>query len=290
MIGFIGAGVLGKGLALALSIRGRRIKVVHSRSRKSAEWLANQIDGCRVCDSPQELADNADVVFITTPDAVIGDIVGGVSWRHGQAVVHCCGAATTEILVEAEEQGAVTGAFHPFQTLAGLKSPEDAIARLEGAMFAVSGEGWLRDYLKDLASDLGGHAVFVSDNDRPLYHASAVMGCGYLAALLASGARLWQSMGFSETEAMNALLPLARGTLDSLQQDGLPAAVTGPAVRGDTLTIHAHLEALFQRVPDLLPLYAELTRESLLLAAQRGVAPEQITAMHELADHYAGAE
>ena len=81
-------------------------------------------------------------------------------------------------------QGAMTGAFHPYQTFAGLEGPEDIASRLSGVAFAVAGQEWLESYLWQMATELGGHPVSISDGDRPLYHASAVLGCGHLAALL----------------------------------------------------------------------------------------------------------
>ncbi len=89
---------------------------------------------------------------------------------------------------------------------------------------------------------------------------------------------------------MEALYPITRATLDIVARNGPVASVTGPVVRGDLLTLRTHLEALFQRLPEAVPLYGSLTSASLVLAARRGVGPEQITAIQELVDHYAGAE
>lgn len=285
-IGFIGVGVLGKGLALALAASGHRVAAAHSRNPASAHWLACRVPRCQVFASAQELAGASDLVFITTPDSVIGEITGSVSWRPGQGVVHCCGAASTEILRHAASQGAITGAFHPFQTFAGIDSPEETAARLVGVTFAVAGEGWVVEFLKELADDLGGRAVFIRDADRPLYHASAVLSCGYLAALLQAAVEVWQKLGFTDQEAINTLYPLARATLENVSKRGVPASVTGPVVRGDAVTVQSHLEALAQRMPELVGLYRDLTALSLPLAAQRGVSPGQLEALRNLADSY----
>ena len=73
-IGFIGIGVLGKGLPLALAERGYRVVAAYNRSTASAQWLADRIPGCSVYTSAQESSDAADLVFITTPDSVIEDM------------------------------------------------------------------------------------------------------------------------------------------------------------------------------------------------------------------------
>ncbi|MDP7510938.1 MAG: DUF2520 domain-containing protein [Dehalococcoidia bacterium] len=289
-IGFIGVGILGKGLALALASRGYRVAAAHSRSKSSAEWLAGRLPGCRVFDTAQELSDAAGLVFITTPDSSIGQVATDVTWRPGQWVVHCSGVASTEVLGPASRQGSLTGALHPLQTFAGLNEPEEAAARLSGVTFAVSGEGSLAGFLQEMASELGGRHVSISDADRPLYHAAAVLACPLLAAVMQAAVDIWQAMGFSAEQAVESLYPLTKGTVENVARQGVAASLTGPTVRGDVSTIRGHLEALYQRLPHVVPLYGALIRASLPLVAQRGVGPGQLLAMQELIDHYSGAE
>ena len=265
------------------------MEAVHSRSLSSAEGLARLVSSCRVLSSPQDLADAVDLVFITTPDAVIGDVAREIMWRPGQGVVHCCGASSTELLQPALHYGAVTGAFHPFQTFAGVTGPEDAAARLAGVTFAVAGNGWLEDYLWGLAKNSGGTPLHIPDDQRALYHAAAVLGCGHLTALLAQVAAVWQAMGFTQQEALTAMYPLCLATLDSSYKDGPEAASTGPVVRGDVVTMRNHLEALFQTLPLAVPVYGALAAASLPIAARRGLGPGPLAALQELIDHYTGA-
>ena len=289
-IGFIGAGVLGKGLALALTAKDYRVVAAHSRTASSAQRLADQVPGCRVVDSAQELTEATDLVFITTPDWAISQVAASVTWRRGQGVVHCCGAASTELLKQVTDQGAVAGALHPFQTLGGVTDATEAASRLSGVTFAVAGQGWLAEFLWDLAKNIGGRPVSIPDADRPLYHAAAVLGCGHLTALLQAVVEVWQAMGFSSQQAMQSLYPICRATLDTMVENGAVATVTGPVIRGDIGTLRSHLEALFLRLPELVPIYGALATASLPLAASRGAGPSQITAMQELIDHYTGAE
>ena len=288
-IGFIGAGVLGKGLALALAAKDYRVVAAYSLSTSSAQRMADQVPGCRVVDTAQELADAVDLVFITTPDGAIGEVAASVTWRRHQGVVHCCGAASTEILRPASDQGAVAGALHPFQTFGGVTDSTEAASRLSGVTFAVAGQDWLADFLWDLAKKIGGRPVSIPDADRPLYHAAAVLGCGHLTALLQAVVEVWQAMGFSSQQAMQSLYPLCRATLDTVAEKGAAASATGPVIRGDAGTLRSHLEALFLRLPELVPIYSALAAASLPLAVSRGAGPGQITAMQELIDHYTSA-
>ena len=85
---------------------------------------------------------------------------------------------------------------------------------------------------------------------------------------------------------MEALYPLSRVTLDNVAKRGLVDSATGPVMRGDVITLRSHLEALFQRIPELVPLYGNLARASLPLAVRKGIGPDQLSAVEELVDHY----
>ena len=290
-IGFIGLGTLGKGLSIALAQTGHRVAGVYSRSQSSAQWAADRIEGCQVFNRAQDLCDQMDLVFVTTPDGVIEQIASENSWRTAQGVVHCCGAASEELLEPAAKQGAATGAFHPCQTFACLNDPGEAVDRLRGVTFAVAGNGWVPGYLGDLAAALGGNPITVPEGERPLYHAASVIACGHLVALVKGAVRLWAGMGFSQEEAVRALYPLCRSTLENAvgensTEHGLVAAATGPAIRGDTATIKSHLEALSDGFTDLIPAYTALAQGSLLIAKDRGLAESRIDEITHLLDGF----
>ena len=281
-VGFVGAGVLGSGLALAMHGLGYEVCAVASRSPGSALALASGIAGCRALGGAQDVADAADLVFITTPDRAIEPVANSVRWRPGQWVVHCCGAAGPGILQSAEERGALTGAFHPFQTFAGLDNPEQAVARLSGVTFALSAQGPLEEFLKGLAWSLGGRSVVIEEGLRPLYHAAAVLSCGYLATLLQSAVEVWQAAGFTEEEGLESVSALARATVDVVGKLGPRAGVTGPLVRGDVPTVQGHLDALVESAPETAWLYGALTEKSLSLALGLGLTGEGETVVKDL--------
>ena len=279
-VGFIGAGILGKGLALALSAAGYTVAAVSSRTAASARDLASRIPGCSARDS-QQVAEECGLVFVTTPDDVIGTVAGEVVWRRGQGVVHCNGTHTLRVLEPATGRGALAGSFHPFQTFGGLATPEEAAVRLQGVTFSVDASDWLRETLDEMARRLGGRAVTVKPEDRPLYHTSAALSSGYMVAVIKASADLWEMLGVSQEEALATILPLARATLTSLESAGIQGGVTGPLVRADEGTVRRHLESLRERLPHLVALYCALARESLPLAEGR-VGRERAAVMDRL--------
>ena len=270
-IGFVGAGAVGTALALALSQRGYAVRAAASRTHASALRLAARVPGVEACHDAQDVVDRCATVFLTVPDDAIADVAGALTWRHGQAAVHCSGATPLDSLRAPRSQGALVGGFHPLQT---FPSPESAARGLAGTAFGIEAAPPLRDELQRMAETLGGRPIDLRAEDRALYHASAVAVCGLVATLVGLSADLWS--GFATPgEGLRALLPLVRGTLESLERDGLPAALTGPLTRGDTTTVDSHLEALEAASPVLLPIYCRLALAALPLArAKGGLSPD----------------
>jgi predicted short-subunit dehydrogenase-like oxidoreductase (DUF2520 family) len=260
-LGFVGAGRVAAVLAPALTAAGYPVAAVASRRLASAEALALRIDDCQAVASAQEVADAADLAFLTVPDDAISGVAEGVRWRPGMAVVHCSGAGGPELLAPAAQNGAATGSFHPLQTFSGGSAP------LVGVTVGIEGSGGLLAILEEMARALGCRPLRLPANAKPLYHASAALASNYLVTLLGQAARLWEPLGCSESEALEALLPLVKTTVANVERDGFRAALTGPIARGDLGTVQGHLRALRDHAPDLVQLYEQLGSETLPLTS-----------------------
>ncbi|MFC1918031.1 Rossmann-like and DUF2520 domain-containing protein, partial [Chloroflexota bacterium] len=266
-IGFIGVGTVGTALAVLFSRNGYAVTTVSSRSKTSAEKFVQRITGCQVAANNQQAADHADIIFITTPDDVIATIASEVNWRAGQSVVHCSGAASTDILEPARKAGAQVGSMHPLQTLAGV---EQAITNIPGTTFAIEAEEPLLTTLKGIAEALGGTHIELKASDKVLYHAAAVIACNYLVTLVKLATDLWQTFSVPPEQATRALLPLIQGTLNNVANIGVPNCLTGPIARGDTGTIKKHIESLQKTAPEILPAYKELGRQTIPISLAKG--------------------
>ncbi len=271
-LGFIGAGTVGTALAVRLSNKGYPVVAVSSRSQASAENLAEAINSCRAFTNNQDVADTAELVFITTPDDAIAIVVSQLKWHAGQSVVHCSGAESTEILQLAKKSGAQVGAFHPLQTFASAKQ---AIENMPGSTFAVEADEPLLDTLKNMATALGGQCIELKASDKVIYHAAAVIACNYLVTLVKLATDLWQTFSIPPHQATQALLPLIRGTVHNIDTVGIPQCLTGPIARGDTGTIKKHLDALQKTAPSLLSTYRELGLQTIPIALAKGRINEQ---------------
>ena len=266
-VGFIGAGRAANTLALGFHDKGYRVTSVASRTMASAEALAGRMEGCIPHTTPQDVADDCDLVFITTSDDAIEAIARNVRWHSEMGVAHCSGAESASILEAAQEQGAKIGSFHPMQTFA---MTNQGAASLSGVAFAIEGPSPLIDTLREMAHALGGWPVEIGPQQRALYHLSGFLACGAVVTLMSQAAELWTAMGYTKEQGLEVLLPILRSTVDSLEAQGTPAALTGPISRGDVGTVQKHLDALESQAPSMMPLYCEIALGAVTLSRDKG--------------------
>jgi predicted short-subunit dehydrogenase-like oxidoreductase (DUF2520 family) len=279
-IGFIGAGKVGTGLAIAFSRAGHELAGVASRSPASAHALARRVPGAPIYDRLQDVVDRAELTFVTVGDDAIEHVVRSLQWRAGAACVHCSGAAELDVLSKAAADGALTGGFHPLHMFA---APGESVDSLPGAVIALAGPDALLGRLETLVHDIGARPFRLPPGSRALYHASANFVGGFVIALIQEALQLWERLGVSEDQARAALLPLLRSTVDNVEKFG-PAGGLGSAVsRGDLGTLQKHIAALERQAPDALELYRLLSLRCIPLAVQKGtLAPQAAEALEEL--------
>ena len=267
-IGFIGGGAVGRTLAVALSQKGYPVVAAASRTYASAEALAGRVQGCTAYREPQQVADQADFLLITTYDDAIGPVTSAINWRKEQGVAHCSGAASLDVLQNAEQQGAIVGTFHPLQAFISV---DEALKNLPGSTFGIQGNDEMRAYLREMALSLGGVPIFLRPEDKPLYHGSVIMLGNLLLGLAAFVADMWQKqLGIERNDALKSLLPIVQGCVDSMNANGFPDAFAGPYARGDVGTVQKHLETFQARAPEALPLYCQMALASLPMAIEKG--------------------
>jgi predicted short-subunit dehydrogenase-like oxidoreductase (DUF2520 family) len=266
-IGFIGAGRLGQALAWSLAKAGLTVAAVSSRREEQARVLATPIPDC-VCMDSQSLVEACDLVFVTTPDSAIGATCESLNWRPGQAVLHCSGVTEISVLNHALGRGAYIGGFHPMQTFG---DPHAAVRSLPGCTITVeAGQPELMSLLLVLVKRLECAANQLPAGMRGRYHAAAGYTSQFINALFSEAIQLWQSWGATEEEALRALLPLAQGTLSSIQSVGVARAMPGPVSRGDLSSIEKHLRAISPIGPEVLDFYRTLCKATVPLARQAG--------------------
>src|SRR5260221_196486 len=269
-LGFIGAGRAGTGLASSFARAGVNVVAIASRQIASAQRLAKRVRGARAC-APQEVADGADMVFLTVPDDTIEAVAASVKWRTGSACVHCSGAAELDALKKAVADGALAGGFHPLHMF-GEPGESDGLA---GCTIALAGPDALVRKLEGLARALGAKPLRLPEGGRALYHAAANFSGAFVIALIQETIALWGRLGIAEADALAALLPLLRGPADNVERMGAAGVLGSGVARGDIGTIRRHLDALAREAPESLELYRILSLRTLPLALAKGTLEPQ---------------
>lgn len=260
-ISIIGSGRLGTTLGVALLHRGYSIHSLVARRVQSARKAARLLD-----DEVQVLAATelqslkpADVFLITVPDDQIANVAEEMSHLEFTATaLHTSGALSSEVLAPLRQRGWHTGSIHP---LLSVSNPGDPI---EGAFWSVEGDKTAVRSGKAIVRDLGGKSFFIRSEDKPLYHAAAVMSSGNVTALFDVALEMLGDCGIKRATARSILVPLIASTIRNLETKDPAQALTGTFSRGDLETVKRHLAALKQN-HDALELYRLLGKRSLKL-------------------------
>jgi predicted short-subunit dehydrogenase-like oxidoreductase (DUF2520 family) len=213
------------------------------------------------------------ILILAVPDSALAEVAYDIS-RAGEGpagcvALHLAGALSTEALAPLHSVGYPVGSVHPLQAIA---DPWHSGDRLIGAAYALAGEPAAMTAARRLVNALEGIPLVIPPQSRPLYHASAVIASNYLIGLLAFAVRLMMETGVSESDAIEGLIPLMRGTLENLEQLGVAHALTGPIARGDADTVRLHLTRLSEHDRKL---YCGLGLELLRVARAAGLDPEK---------------
>lgn len=264
------ASVLGRRLAAC----GIPIAAVLSRRLGPARDLADRVEAAVASTAWSDLPRSVRVVFLCVPDDAIGSVAEALSevphaWDETR-VAHTSGALSAAELAALAHVGAQTFSFHPMQTLTPESSPhvlQDIVVGIEGDSLAV-------DYGEQLARRVGAIPVRLSTDEKVRYHAAAVLASNGLVALMGAATEMLETAGIDSDTARRMLTPLLQQTVANLSTDAPERVLTGPAVRGDVGTIHAHLQAVDAHGPALRPLYVALSNQMLRLAASADRLPQ----------------
>jgi predicted short-subunit dehydrogenase-like oxidoreductase (DUF2520 family) len=276
-VSIVGAGRVGRALGRRLHELGWRVGGVTGRSISTARAAVRVIGAGQPSSGLTHQVLNSRVVLITTPDSAIESVaknlarLGGKEW-DGKVVLHTSGALDSSVLRPLAELGAATGSMHPMQTFSNQNIPD-----LEKCIFGIDGSPAALRVARKMIHQMGGVAVRLSGTNKAAYHAAGSFACVYVLALIETATRLLMTQGFKRRQAMRALLPLTRQTLDNFERVGPLAAWTGPLSRGDFSTVERHVKALADSEPENLETYEALSRlTAQVLSAQPGGMLKQL--------------
>lgn len=272
-IGIVGAGRMAQALGWLLRDRGEPVTAVASRNPDSAKQAVAFIGGEVQAVTLEKLMAQCSHVIIAVADQAVHATSEQLAETKitDRIILHTCGSKGPEVLQPLQVKGNSCGALHPLQT---VPSPEKGVQALPGSFFAVAGDAPGVQWAERIISLLDGKILRVAADRWPLYHAAAVMASNYQMALLSAARDLMIAAGVSKAEALPALAPLAKASMENTFVLGPEQALTGPIRRGDTETVKTHLTAMTALSSDLRDLYASAALITLNLAKQQGLSTE----------------
>jgi predicted short-subunit dehydrogenase-like oxidoreductase (DUF2520 family) len=245
-IALAGAGNIASHLAGAFCHEGFPVTGIWSRDFAHAEELAATC-GARPCRKPEELQEHADLIVIAVPDHAITTVAGSLAGYKG-IVVHTAGSVPLDALTPVFPD---CGVFYPLQTFS--KSVPVDFGTVPVFLEATSDP--VMQLLRQVAGTLSSKLYETDSRQRLLVHVAAVFANNFTNLMFTESYELLKHSGLPPEVLQPLILETARKAVS-----GLPSEMqTGPARRGDTLTIEKHLEALvsYPAIADLYRILSE---------------------------------
>lgn len=242
-IGFIGAGRVGFTLGKYFADHGQALTGYYSRHTEHAEMAAQFTQS--VCyENLELLVRDSDAIFITVVDGQIPTVFLKLKEYDvkGKFICHCSGAMTAaEAFPGIAKTGAMGYSIHP---LFSINDCYQSYIELADAFFCLEGDAANMDTWLNCLTSMNLRCRSIEAGQKKRYHAAASIASNLLVGVLWESQKLMMECGFGEKEAMEALTPLATGSLKHVLEDGAVMALTGPLERGDTDTVQKHMDCL----------------------------------------------
>lgn len=276
-IGIIGAGRVGCSIGKYLRTKDIELAGYYDVDSAAAKEAA-EFTRTESFDSLKQLADQSQIIFITTPDSFIIPV-----WEQlkelsltNQIICHCSGALSSDSFSGMESMSVSCCSIHPMLPFSNKFS---SYQQLEHAFFTVEGHPHAVQVITDLLTSYGNEVCRIDAAAKPEYHAAASILSNQVIAVLDTGYRLLEDCGFSREKAVAATAALVRQNIENVLSQGCVHALTGPIERGDVSTVEKHLQVLN---PEDAALYRMLGTRLLTIAKEKNPAQNYENMEHVL--------
>lgn len=251
----IGAGRLGKNIAVALSHADDRIIFsICNQSMRSAQKSCLEIGFGTPVNNIAQL-EQCEMLVLACPDDAIQSVVQQLLLhpilKPGSIVVHCSGVLDSSILSPLKAQRCFVASLHP---LKAFKQDYLDVNAFDQVPCIIEGDDEACQWLTTRFQALNAQVISINSNAKATYHAAACIASNYLITLAACSEALFIEAGISPDLIRPMLCQLMQGNLDNLKQaKPIAQTLTGPLMRGDLQTLTLHLQALDK--PEIKALY-----------------------------------
>ncbi len=245
-ITIVGAGNVGRQLALVFFSKGHQIVQICSKKPRQAQSLARKVNAGSVS-TIAGLNTDADIYFLCIPDQAIREISDSLNIK-GKLVCHTSGSTEMSVLSAFSDN---YGVFYPLQTFSGRKT-----VNFSRVPICVEGNNKQNETLLfELGRQLSGDVRIIDSPRRMIIHLAAVIAGNFANYMYVIAEEILQKHGFS----FSILHPLIEETSGKAVRISPYHAQTGPAMRRDTEIIRRHLEML-EKEGDTRKIYELVTK------------------------------
>lgn len=245
-ISFIGSGNVATHLALAMYNRGHQIEQIWSRTPEHASLLASRVEAEPIT-TFDEIRKTANLFIIAVTDNALPEVAQNLD-LEGTVVLHTSGATPIDVL---KSCSSCYGAVWSPQSFV-----RDVALEYSELPFCIEGSDVLtEDAIAEIMGMISPHIYRTTFEQRQYLHLSSVFVNNFPNALYAVAQKICRDRDIP----FEILHPLIVTTAKNVAWGDVRYQMTGPAVRGDSRTIDAHLE-LLSHEPNLQDLYEHLTR------------------------------
>ena len=243
-VALVGAGKLATNLAVALQEAGHTIVQVFSRTRQSAELLAERVGTSAITDLHQLVSD-ADLYIVSISDSALSTL--DYSAFPPQAlVVHTAGSIPMDVIPLSRR-----GVFYPMQTF----SRQRIVDFSDIPIFVEASSEDDTTFLFDFARTINNKVYRLSSADRIYLHLAAVYCSNFVNHCYALSEEILRQHGLP----FSVMLPLVDEVAAKVHQVSPQEAQTGPAIRHDYNVIRHHL-SLLEDQPRLQEIYEIMSK------------------------------
>ncbi len=247
----IGTGKVAFHLGKRFVEKGIYVQQIIGRNADKAAWLASILNTHFETDF-NKINTDSDVYIIAVSDAAIPSVAEQLAQiLDNQLVVHTSGSIPSTALQSYFKN---YGSFYPLQTFSLESQPDfDNIPIFINATppFQENPKGQYLAVLKDLGEKISNKIYELEDEKRIVIHIAAVFVNNFTNQLYKMAYDILEK----ENLSFDVLKPLIQETVNKIHHYAPSDMQTGPAKRGDTITIQKHLDYLNKNAP---PQYFEL--------------------------------
>ena len=245
----IGAGNVAWHLAPALDNAGIVVKEIFSRDIRRARELTSRLYQAVATSSLDFSSSSSELFIVAVPDAAIEDIAREVILPDYAIIAHTSATMPLQALEFAGTS--CLGVFYPLQTFTRSKKVDFRNIPI----FLESSDKITARVLAHVAESVSNEVWEIDEEKRLALHVAAVFANNFSNHMVKIAEDIVNANGL----ILSMLLPLLQETCKKMIAIGPEAAQTGPARRGDRVTISRHLDHL-QESGALHDIYALLSR------------------------------